>query len=201
MTSDDIQQAIGEFELAAKMALEAGFDGVEIHAANGYLLDQFLNPISNLRADEWGGSIENLCRFPLAVIEKVASAISEAKVGVRISPFGRYNGMTPNTQYKNLYDYFIQKLNRIDCQYLHIADHPSHRSTPYNLEFLRQLKHDFKNRVIRCGGYRLDSAESEIEIGNADLIAFGRPFISNENLVKKLQNKQDLEPEDFDQYP
>ncbi len=125
MNEADIAQAIAEYANASKRAIEAGFDGVELHAANGYLIDQFLNTVSNQRTDRWGGSVENRIRFAVEVAKAAAVAIGADHIGMRISPYGVFNSMTADTEMDALYERLIAELNSIGLVYIHIVDHSS----------------------------------------------------------------------------
>jgi N-ethylmaleimide reductase len=123
MLEADIQQAIAEYATGAKRAIEAGFDGVELHGANGYLIDQFLNTASNKRTDRWGGSIDNRIRFAVEVARAASAAIGADRIGMRISPYGVFNGMAPDAEMDAMYERLIEELNEIGLVYIHIVDH------------------------------------------------------------------------------
>jgi N-ethylmaleimide reductase len=182
MNKGDIRNTINEHVQAAKNAIEAGFDGVEIHGANGYLVKQFLNPHSNRRTDEYGGSVENRSRFLLEIATGIAQAIGKEKVGVRLSPYSTFNETPLHDEIDSTYDYISKKLNELDIAYLHIVT----MATPEVL--FNTIRNNFKNTIIVAGDYNAEKAEQAIESG-ADLVAFGRPFISNPDLVDRLQKK------------
>ncbi|SHM75237.1 alkene reductase [Flavobacterium xanthum] len=201
MTLQDIIHAKTEYISAAKNALFAGFDGVELHGANGYLLEEFLSPISNIRTDEYGGSIENRCKFVLEVTAAVAKAIGKEKTGIRLSPYGVASDMPHYPEIEATYDYLSKELNKLDIAYIHLVDHSAMGAPAVPLEIKKLIRHNFKNILISCGGYDKESAESALESGLTDLVAFGRPFINNPDLVERFQNNwplsQDLDMDLF----
>lgn len=182
MSSQDIKKVVGKFSTAAFMAMEAGFDGVEIHAANGYLLDQFLNPGTNQRSDDWGGNLEKRLRFPLSVVREVVKAIGAERVGVRLSPRSNFNGMDISNEVDETLIEFARELDWLGISYLHAIRPPS------NDDLLNKFRRSFTGILILAGGFNRDSATQSIDEGKCDLIAFGSPFISNPDLVEKLKN-------------
>ncbi|KAB1158206.1 alkene reductase [Flavobacterium luteum] len=201
MTSEDILKAKTEYVTASKNALMAGFDGVELHSANGYLLEEFLSPISNIRKDNYGGNIENRCRFVIEVVTAVAQAIGKEKTGIRLSPYGVASDMPHYPEIDATYDYLSKELNQLDIAYIHLVDHTAMGAPAVPLEIKKRIRHNFKNTLILCGGYDMESAEKDIENGLADLIAFGRPFINNPDLVERFENNwplsKDLDMDSF----
>ncbi len=192
MTASDITHAKNEFATAALNAIEAGFDGVELHSANGYLLEQFLSPISNIRTDNYGGSIENRSRFVLEVAEAVSSVIGKERTGIRISPYGVSSDMKPYPEIDATYKYLAGELNRIGIEYIHIVDHSAMGAPVVPAEIKSAVRKLFKNTLILSGGYGLERAEADLQNGQGDLIAFGRPFINNPDLVERLRNEWPL---------
>lgn len=188
MSEADITQAIAEYAAAAKRAVEAGFDGVELHGANGYLIDQFLNTASNQRTDKWGGSVENRIRFAVEVAKATAAAIGAERVGMRISPYGAFNGMAPDAEMDALYERLIAELNSIGLVYIHIVDHSSMGAPEVSPTLKAKIRANFKEKYILSGGYDLTRANADLGANRGDLVAFGRPFISNPDLVQKLQS-------------
>ena len=188
MTEADIAQAIAEYATACKRAIEAGFDGVELHGANGYLIDQFLNTASNQRSDRWGGSVENRIRFAVEVAKAAAAAIGAEHIGMRISPYGVFNGMTPDAEMDALYEHLIEELNRIGLIYIHIVDHSAMGAPEVSPVLKAKLRASFKGSYIMSGGYDAARANADLDAKRGDLVAFGRPFISNPDLVQKLQS-------------
>lgn len=188
MLTNNLIKTKSEFVTAAKNAIEAGFDGVEIHSANGYLLEQFLSPVSNIRKDNYGGSIENRCRFVLEVVTAVAEAIGKDKTGIRVSPYGVASDMPHYPEIDATYKYLSEKLNNIGIAYMHIVDHSAMGSPVVPMEIKKVIRNNFKNSIILSGGYDKERAETDIESGLGDLVAFGRPFINNPDLVERLKN-------------
>jgi N-ethylmaleimide reductase len=192
MTADDMVSTLAEYVTAAKNAIIAGFDGVELHGANGYLLEEFLSPISNVRTDNYGGSIENRCRFVLEVTKEVANAIGNEKTGIRLSPYGVASDMPHYPEIDATYDYLSKELNKLDIAYIHLVDHSAMGAPAVPIEIKKLIRKNFKNTLICCGGYNKDSAEADIENGLCDLVGFGRPFINNPDLVVRLEQNQEL---------
>ncbi len=187
MNEADIAHAIAEFAHGAKCAIEAGFDGIELHGANGYLIDQFINTASNHRTDRWGGSIENRIRFAVEVAKASAAAIGAGRVGMRISPYGVFNGMTHDAEMDALYDRLIAELNSVGLAYIHMVDHSSMGAPEVSHELKARIRAGFKGAYILSGGYDLKRANADLGANRGDLVAFGRPFIANPDLVQKLQ--------------
>ncbi|MDD4930140.1 MAG: alkene reductase [Gallionella sp.] len=197
MTEAQIIDTIAEYVLAAKNAIEAGFDGVELHAANGYLIDQFLNTATNTRHDAWGGCIENRIRFAVEIARATALAIGAQHIGMRISPYGVFNGTAADEQMDEMYKLLIAELNDIGLVYIHIVDHSSMGAPQVSPVLKAALRSAFKGRYILSGGYDLLRANSDLEAGRGDMIAFGRPFISNPDLVEKLRSGSPLTEPDY----
>lgn len=201
MIIDDFLHAKTEFVDAALNALDAGFDGVELHAANGYLLEQFLSPFSNTRKDNYGGSFQNRCRFVIEVVAAVAEAIGKEKTGIRLSPFGVASDMPHYPEIEATYEYLSQQLKNLNIAYIHLVDHSVMGSPVVPDEIKKSIRNIFKNTLILSGGYDMDSAEADIQSGLADLVAFGRPFINNPDLVARFKNdwplSQDLKMDLF----
>ena len=188
MTSDDLESTKNEYITAAKNAIEAGFDGVELHAANGYLLEQFLSPISNIRTDNYGGNIENRCRYVLEVVTAVAVAIGKGKTAIRLSPYGVASDMPIYPEINETYKYLSEKLNSLGIVYIHLVDHSAMGAPEVPLEIKKLIRNTFLNTIILTGGYHLESAEAEIQSELCDLIGFGKSFINNPDLVKRFEN-------------
>lgn len=195
MDDHDLELTLAEYVVAAQHAIEAGFDGVELHGANGYLLEQFLSPISNIRTDIYGGSIENRCRFVLEVVAAVAAAIGKEKTGIRLSPYGVASDMPFYPEIDETYTYLAEELNKLGLVYLHLVDHSSMGAPEVPLEIKKIIRTRFTNTLILSGGYDMERAEADIESGMADLIAFGRPFINNPDFVERLKNDLPLSKE------
>jgi N-ethylmaleimide reductase len=195
MTQGDLLHAKMEYIDAAKNAIKAGFDGVELHGANGYLLEQFLSPFSNTRTDNYGGSLENRCRFVLEVVASVADAIGKGITGIRLSPYGVASDMPHYPEIDATYKYLSEQLNILDIAYIHLVDHSSMGAPAVSLELKKLIRKIFNNKLILSGGYDLDRAEADIESGLGDLIAFGRPFINNPDIVERFKKNHDLTKE------
>jgi N-ethylmaleimide reductase len=187
MDAADIARAIDEFAASAALAREAGFDGVELHGANGYLIDQFLNTASNLRTDEWGGTIAGRVRFALAVARRVADAVGAARVGIRLSPHGVFGGMADDPELDAVYLRLVAGLSELGLAYIHLVDHSSLGAPPVPQALKDGLRAGFRGRTILAGGYDAASAEADLAAGRADLIAFARPFIANPRLVSRMR--------------
>ena len=192
MTPEDLVTTKAEFVSAAKNAIEAGFDGVELHSANGYLLEQFLSPISNIRTDNYGGSIENRCRFVLEVATAVAQAIGKDKTAIRLSPYGVASDMPHYPEIDATYNYLSEQLNKLDIAYIHVVDHSAMGAPEVPVELKKLIQSNFKNTIIVSGGYEKERAETDIQSGLGDLVAFGRPFINNPDLVERMRNNWPL---------
>jgi N-ethylmaleimide reductase len=187
LTEGEIRTAIDEFAHSARSAVEAGLDGIELHSANGYLLDQFLNTASNQRTDGYGGSVANRARFVLEIARATADAIGADKVGIRVSPYGVFNGMAPDPAHDELYTYLASELSKIGLVYLHVVDHSAMGAPPPPDSIKQALRKTFKGAYVLSGGYDRARADADLTAGKGDLVAFGRPFISNPHLVHKLE--------------
>ena len=185
MTAADIKSTIAEFVQAAKNAMAAGFDGVELHGANGYLLEQFIRPNSNTRTDNYGGSIENRARFALEVVAATIAAIGKDKVGIRLSPFGVFNDMPLYPEMEADYTYLAQKLNAAGLLYIHLVDHSSMGAPKVPDSMKATFRSVFKGALILSGGYDAARAESDLAAGKCDLVAVGKPFLANPDLVAR----------------
>ena len=188
MTLEDINTAKAEFVKAAQNAVAAGFDGVELHAANGYLLEQFLSPLSNRRNDSYGGSIENRTRFVIETAKAVAEAIGKDKTAIRLSPYGVSNGLGYYDELEKEYEYLVKELGKIGLVYLHLVDHSSMGAPAVPDTIKKSLRLVFNGTLILSGGYEADRAEKDLRDNSADLIAFGRQFINNPDFVDRLKN-------------
>jgi N-ethylmaleimide reductase len=199
LATDEIPGIVAAYAQAARNALAAGFDGVEVHGANGYLIEQFLQTRTNQRTDRYGGSIENRCRFLLEVMQAVIGVCGADRVGVRLSPYGIANG-SGEPEPMPLYTHAIEALNELGIAYLHLIEPRSSgagradvnwQNVPSALTLFRPL---WKGVLIGAGGFTGEPAEAAIKAGHADAIAFGRYFISNPDLPRRLQNGWPLTP-------
>ena len=188
MNEADIQTAIAEYVQAARNALDAGFDGVELHAANGYLLEQFLSPGVNRRTDGWGGSREERARLLLTTASAVGKAIGLERLGVRLSPHGVFNDIPAYAETEADYAWLAGQLSEVGVTYLHLVDHSAMGAPPVPENTKAALRRSFRGTWIMCGGYDRARAEADLQGGRADLVAFGRPFIANPDLVVRLQS-------------
>ena len=201
LTFDGISQVVTDYVNAAANAIEAGMDGVEIHAANGYLLDQFINSNSNIRDDMYGGTAENRARLLLQVVDAIAAKIGARRVGVRLSPMGRFMGMGDSTP-EVTFGYIAQELTKRDLAYLHLIE-PAIVGTERDAEddlrwdsIIKQLREDYQGVLILAGGYTKESAERALAEGRADMIAFGRLFIANPDLPYRFRHALPLNTPD-----
>ena len=200
MTEEDIGTTIGEFAQAAKNAVVAGFDGVELHSANGYLIEQFIRPNTNQRIDGYGGPIENRARFVLEVAEAVIGAIGKDKVGIRLSPFGVFNDMPLYDTMEADYTYLAQQLNASGLVYIHLVDHSSMGAPSVPDAMKATFRKLFKRTLILSGGYDSERAESDLTSGKCDLIAVGRPFIANPDLLARWRTRAAVNLPDMDTF-
>jgi N-ethylmaleimide reductase len=188
LESWEIAGVVADYRRAAARARAAGFDGVEVHAANGYLIDQFLQSKTNLRTDDYGGSIEKRARFLREVVEAVSAEWPAGRVGVRISPNGSFNDMGSHN-FREQFSFVATMLDRCGLAYLHVVDGLAfgfHKlGEPMALAEFRRV---FRGPLMGNCGYTLESAEQVVADGGADLIAFGRPYISNPDLVERFRN-------------
>jgi len=188
---DEIKGIIEDFRKASANTIAAGFDGVEIHGANGYLLEQFLKDGANQRTDEYGGSIENRARLLLEVVAAVKDEIGAERTGVRISPVSPANAISisdPQPQY----DYLVEQLDALGIVYLHVVEGATGGPRDVSPFDYGSLRRRFKNTYIGNNGYDLALASGQLAEGKADLFAFGRPFIANPDLVERLKTQAPL---------
>lgn len=197
MTLADIAQAQEEYVHAAKNAIAAGFDGVELHGANGYLIEQFINPITNQRTDNYGGVQENRNRFALEVATKVAAAIGADKLGIRLSPNGAASGMGTFSGVQEAFVDLAAAFQKIGLVYLHVVDHFAMGAPAVGEELKAAIRGAFGGTIIVAGGFDKQTAEDALQADKGELVAFGRPFISNPDLVKRLTNDVPLQAPDF----
>ncbi len=199
MTLDEIKETIADYGRAAKNSMIAGFDGVEIHSSNGYLLHQFFNRTSNIRTDEYGGSIENRGRILFEVIDEIKKYVPENRIGVRLNPslHGVF-GMTLDEETIPTFDYIIKKLNNYDLAYLHLSEPFTDVTNvpgaePHIAERYRPV---YKGTIIINSSFDREKGNRVIKQGSADLVAYGKLFISNPDLVERFENKSEAAPWD-----
>lgn len=197
MTATDIEKTIAEFAQAARNAMIAGFDGVELHSANGYLLEQFIRPHTDQRTDGYGGSIMNRARFVLETAEAVIGAIGKEKVGIRLSPFGVYNDMPLYDAMEADYTFLAQQLDARRLAYIHLVDLSSMGLPPVPDAMKATFRKQFKGTLILSGGYDAERAESDLAARKCDLIAVGRPFLANPDLVDRWRTGAPLNAPDM----
>ncbi|WP_224491261.1 alkene reductase [Robertkochia flava] len=203
MTKEEIRSTIADFKNAARNAMEAGFDGVEIHSSNGYLFHQFFNGTSNTREDEYGGSIENRSRFFFEVLDAVKEVMPENRIGVRFNPslHGIF-GMEMDEETIPTFDHIIKKLNEYDLSYVHLSEPFNDVSeVPFAVEEIaKRYRPMYKGTLMINSGFDRESGNKVIEDGEADLVAYGKPFISNPDLVKRFELKAPLSDWDEDTF-
>jgi N-ethylmaleimide reductase len=201
---EEIKGLVESFREASRRGIAAGFDGVELHAANGYLLDQFLQDGSNKRTDSYGGSIENRARLLLEVVEAVASVWGYERVAVRIGPSGKFGDMSDSDP-EALFTHVARELDKLNLAYLHlieprIAGNVEDESRDQNPVASRLIRRHYKGLIIAAGGFNGESANAIIESGDADLVAFGRHFIANPDLPARLRHGWPLNPYDRESF-
>ena len=192
MTLTEIEHTQEEYVQAAINAIEAGFDGVEIHGANGYLIEQFINTASNKRTDIYGGSFKNRSRFILEIAEKTANAIGADKTGVRVSPYGVFNDMEIFASVDETFEYLAKELGKLNLAYIHVVDHSSQGAPEVPQTIKDKIKTAFNGVYIASGGLDLNKAEAILKEVEGDLVAFGVPFIANPDLVNRMKNNTAL---------
>ena len=196
MNDDDIVHAVDEHVAAAKLAVEAGFDGVELHGANGYLIEQFLNPLVNQRTDGYGGNMEHRNRLALEMARATVAAIGRDRVGMRLSPYGVFNGTAEFPEVQAQYLELAHSLSALGLLYLHLVDHSSMGAPPLPADFKLKLRGAFDGLFILSGGFDHASAEQALLDKRGDLIAFGRPFLANPDLVARMRKDAPLNAAD-----
>jgi N-ethylmaleimide reductase len=197
MTIDDIKSVVAQFGAASKNAVAAGFDGIELHCSTGYIMEQFLNPSSNRRTDEYGGSIENRSRFVVGLLRACSDAIGADRVGIRVSPYsfindlvGEYPGM------EDTYRYLIGEMNRLGILYQTLKDVSALGGAVFKKPLRDEMRKAFKGLTLQNGDFNKERAVACLEANDGDAIVFGRPFIGNPDLVARL--KQDWPIADYD---
>lgn len=188
MSTTDVATAIEEFVVASKNAIAAGFDGIELHGANGYLIEQFIRPTSNQRTDAYGGSIENRARFALGVVDAVASAIGKDKVGIRLSPYGVFNDMPLYDGMESDYAYLAEQLGARGILYVHVLDHSAGGAPPVPASIKDTFRRHLPNNLILAGGYDAERANADLAAGRADVISFGMKFLANPDLPVRFKS-------------
>jgi len=189
LSSNEIGSIVQDYVKAAKNAIDAGFDGVEIHAANGYLIEQFINGALNTRDDEYGGeSIENRLRFVLELTDAVSQAIGAGRTGIRLAPFGRLFDMHPFNGEEDTWLTLAAELATRELSYVHLSDQQTLGEQAIPEGFIEKFRKAYDGTLIIAGGFTKQLAEKYLLEEKADLIAFGRPYIANPDLVERLKN-------------
>ncbi len=194
LTTDEVAQLVSEYAQAADNAIAAGFDGVEIHGANGYLIDQFLHPASNQRHDQYGGSIENYCRFALEVVNAITARIGGKRTALRLSP-GAYVHMESSSIDRAIFDHLLEALNQRELAFIHLGifddnltfDYLDGRASDY-------LRRHYRGNLVTVGGYTPDLSREALTAKRSDLIAIGRPLIANPDYVQRVLAGKELRP-------
>lgn len=199
LAGTEIPLIVEQFAKAAQRAIRSGFDLVEIHAANGYLIHQFLATNTNLRDDLYGGSLENRSRFLCEVLDAVAQVVGAERVGVRISPHGVFNDIVDSDGEQMAY-LLADTLNAKNIAYLHVAEPDWAGGTPLTKLFRQGLRDRFKNCLVFCGNYTQTSAQALLTERTADAVAFGRPYIANPDLVERFAHAAPLNEVDTSRY-
>ncbi|RKP51890.1 alkene reductase [Pararobbsia silviterrae] len=186
---DEIPRVVGDFANAARRAVDAGFDGVEIHGANGYLVEQFINGAVNDRTDRYGGNtVEHRARFALDVVDACIAAIGRERVGIRLSPFGRLHELGDFDGEADTFLYLARELGARKIAYVHIMDQASRGAPAMPEGFLERFREAYRGTLILAGGLDFDKATQLVERGTIDLAAFGAPYIANPDLVERLRH-------------
>ena len=192
MTEADIQAVIGEYTTAARLAIQAGFDGIELHAANGYLLEQFLNANVNRRTDSYGGTAEGRNRLVLEVARAAVKEIGAERVGIRLSPHGVVNSTGAFEGVDEQYLALVKELSTLGLMYVHVLDHSAMGAPPVPAKLKTDLKAAFDGPFILAGGLNKASAQQALLEGRADLTAMGKAFLANPDLVERMRNDAPL---------
>jgi len=187
MNDEDILHTIEEYATSAQLAIEAGFDGVELHGANGYLIEQFLNVATNRRTDSLGGTVDNRARFAIVVAKAVSDRIGANRTGIRLSPYGVFNATTSDPDTDALYIHLAAAFRELELAYVHIVDHSAMGAPEVPWSIKDAIREGFGGAIILSGGYDAERANADLAAGRGQLVAFGRPFISNPDLVQRLK--------------
>lgn len=201
LETDEIQGIVEDFRKAAANAIKAGFDGVEIHGANGYLIGQFIKDGTNKREDKYGGSIENRVRFALEVIEAVSGEIGAGKTGIRFSPSGTNQGISDSNP-KETYAYLIKQLNAFDLAYIHLMEPMTDvREKPnYPTKVTKYFRDIYDGTIITNANYDRESGMKAVKENYADLVAYGRLFLANPDLPERFEADAELNEPDRDTF-
>jgi N-ethylmaleimide reductase len=197
LTLEAVSRVIADFVNASKNAVLAGFDGAELHGANGYLLEQFLNPNVNNRTDQYGGNLINRSRLIVEITEAIAAEIGPDKVGIRFSPFSQISdqGSYDTEEVHQTYIYLASQLDKIGIAYIHLSTNPDIPGQTY-----KAIRAAFHNTIIFCNGLTQESAEAILQDNSADLVAFGRGFLANPDFVNRIEKNVPLNDVDFNTF-
>ena len=193
----EIQAIIEQYGQAALRARKCGFDGVELHAANGYLLEQFLSPQTNQRSDAWGGSVTKRQTFVLEVTQAVAAAIGGRRVGIRLSPYGVNAGMKPYPEIDDTYRALVKALIPTGVQFIWVVDHSSMGAPPVSADLKKELRKLWPRTFILGGGFDAQKGQAALDDKSTDLVGFGRNFLANPDFVARAQKGLALNAVDF----
>jgi N-ethylmaleimide reductase len=194
LNTEEVKQVVQAFAGAARNAIEAGFDGIELHGANGYLIEQFLNPFINNRIDEYGGTIENRSRFLLEAIDACIKVIGAEKVAIRLTPYGGLHEVPHYSEIEATYEYLARELSSRKIAYIHIMDQQSRGSFALPEGFPERFRSWYDGVIVLAGGMDKEKSEELINTGIIDIAAFGESFIANPDLVERLENNWELTP-------
>ncbi len=198
LTTNEIKRIINDFVQASKNAIEAGFDGIEFHVANGYLPDQFLHQVTNQRNDEYGGSVENRARFILEAIDKMVEAIGKNRVAIRLSPHA-YLHMSYVQGDEDTFVYLLKELEKRELAYIHTGIYDDSEIVPYlNGKVSEFMRDNYRGNLIANGSYSIEQSNNAIDENKFDIIAFGRLAVANPDLVEKIKTNKSLETYDND---
>ncbi|KIO76578.1 NADH:flavin oxidoreductase [Pedobacter lusitanus] len=192
LTTAEVKQVVNDFANASANAIEAGFDGVELHGANGYLMEQFLNPYTNDRTDQYGGSVENRSRFLLEAIDASIAKIGAEKVAIRLTPYGGLHELPHYQEIEQTYAYLASELGKRGIVYIHLMDQKSRGSFAIPDGFLERFRANFEGIIILAGGMNKEISEKYLEKGLIDLAAIGEAFIANPDLADRLKYDYEL---------
>lgn len=192
MSQFEIHQVVDDFANAARNAIKAGMDFVELHAAHGYLIHQFLSSSVNSRTDEYGGSMENRMRFLKEILTAVVAAVGNERVGIRISPIGKFNEVRAGDEEETLA--LIEMLDTFNLAYLHISEPDWAGGKPLSTEMRQKIRQAYRGVIIGSGGYSAEKADNLIRTGLIDAVAFGRSYIANPDLVERFSQNAPLNP-------
>ncbi|WP_345952680.1 alkene reductase [Mucilaginibacter sp. PAMB04168] len=194
LDKEGIGRIINDHVKAAENAIAAGFDGVELHGAHGYLLEQSLNPHINNRTDNYSGSTENRSRLTLEIVQKIVASIGADKVGLRISPFLTSNDMPAyeEAEVHETYVHLARKVNQLGIAYLHISNNPGIPEKTH-----QDIRKSFANTIIYCNGFTAETAEAKLQEESADLVAFGRSFLANPDFMRRIEKNAPLNEPDY----